>query len=162
MSGIYKAPSGYSFDGEPRLCLVEGGTTWDVRGGQPVMDAGHENGVLISLLTKANWWGNYVLENKYRLPDSNFDNLMEGPIIRSTLIDSEKEVVRVLQYLVEQKVVSKITASIYLDSTGAPVANIEIHGIEGTIETFYLRKHGLNWIRQVTDPAHARLGDGYR
>jgi len=155
-------PSGYSFDGEPRLCMVDGGTTIEVRGGQPVMDAGEENGVLISLFTLPEWWGNYVLDKKYRIEDSKFDEYTSKPVTRSNLIDAEKEAVRALKWRVDQGVASKITADVGVDLAGMLEITIQTHGPKSTIETLLLQKHGLNWVKQATDPAYARLSDDYR
>ena len=87
MTSFYKRQSGYVWDGEPKLCMTANGADWEIRGGQPVMDAGLENWALYSMFTKPGWWGNYAIKGPYRHgEDCEFDDVTEQPLSRSSLI----------------------------------------------------------------------------
>jgi len=160
----YKIPTGYVWDGEPRMCMVDGGVDWEVRGGQPVMDAGIENWALISLFTESDpyWWGNYVLDGEYRLGDSNFVAILKDSITRTGLIDADKEVRRALELMKEKRIASEIKAELAINEQGGLDLVVQVYGPVSTLLNLLIQKHGLNWVMQATDPANERLTDEYR
>jgi len=162
MSYVYKRQPGYNFDGEPKMIMGLNGVTFEFNGGQPVMDAGEENWVTICLGTKPGWWGNNLLEKQYQIGDSDFDTTSKGPITRTMLIDSEKEAVQACQSLVDHGVSSRIEAVVNPRSGGNGIDfKLLVHKPEGNDELFIYQRNGLNWIRQITDPASARISNDY-
>jgi hypothetical protein len=159
---IYKRPIGYNFDGEPKLIMGADGVDIELRGGQPVMDAGLENWAFIGLFSKKGWWGNNVLDADYRIGDSDFDDLTSEPLTRTMLINSDKAARLSLQSMIDKRVASEIVPVISPRSGGLGLDfQMQIRGPQGTIENLLLQKYGLNWVRQTTDPANERLTDAY-
>lgn len=157
----YKRPTGYNYDGEPRLIPTANGTTIEIRGGQPVMDAGIENAALISLLTEPGWFGNEFLDAEYRVGDSTFSQVCEGAITRSTFITAEKEAIRALGWMVDDGIASEIQATITNPNGITIDSEVTIVRPDATTEEIALLKYGPNWTRQGTDPASARLREDY-
>jgi phage gp46-like protein len=157
----YKRPRGYLWDGEPRLVVNENGTTIEIHGGQPVMDAGVENAVLISLLTLPGWWGNQFLEADYRVGDSTFADVCSGSITKTTFIQAENEAKRALKWMVDEGIASEILADVSNREGVAIDSVVTIVRPGGENEDISLRRYGENWIRQGTDPASARLTNDY-
>lgn len=164
MSSFYKRQAGYVFDGEPRLIMTGDGVDWEIRGGQPVMDAGLENWVFYVLFTRSGWWGNNVINGQYRHgEDCEFDDVTEQPLSRSMLIDSENEARRGLKQLVDKGVASEIVAEITPRQAGIGIDfTIEVHSPDADASVILLQKYGLNWQRQIDDPSSERLSDDYR
>jgi phage gp46-like protein len=157
----YKRPTGYNFDGEPRLIPTGNGTTIELHGGQPVMDAGVENAVLISLFTRPGWWGNQYLDTDFRVGDSTFDEVTQGAITRSTFVTAENEAKRALAWMVDDGIASTIDATVANREGLGIDAEVTINRPSGTTEEIALRHYGENWIRQGEDPASARLREDY-
>ncbi len=157
----YKRPTGYNFDGEPRLIMTVDGTEIEIHGGQPVMDAGLENAALISLFTDPGWFGNQFLDKEYQLGDSTFGEITSGAITKTTFVTAEKEAARALQWMVDDGVASEIRATLTNRAGNGIDAEVVIVRPSGTHEQIALRKYGANWIRQSTDPAQARLLGDY-
>ena len=157
----YKRPTGYNFDGEPRLIPTGNGTTIEMHGGQPVMDAGIENAALISLCTRPGWWGNQYLDKEFRVGDSTFDEVTEGAILRSTFVTAENEAKRALEWMIDEGIASSIDASVTNKSSIEIDAEVTINRPDGTTEDIALRHYGDNWLRQCEDPASARLREDY-
>jgi phage gp46-like protein len=155
----YKRPTGYNFDGEPRLVVTDGGTTIEIHGGQPVMDAGIENAALISLLTDPGWFGNQFLETDLRVGDSTFEEVCSGTLTKTTFVKAESEAKRALEWMVDEGIASEIRADVANREGIGIDAVVSIVRPSGEVEDIALRRYGENWIRQTTDPASARLRD---
>lgn len=164
MNTFYKRQSGYVWDGEPKLCMTANGADWEISGGHPVMDAGLENWAMYSLFTKPGWWGNYAIKGPYKHgEDCEFDDVVEQPLSRSTLIDANNEARRGLQLMIEKGIASEIVADVIPREGGLGVDfTIEIHRPSADVSVILLQKYGLNWQRQIIDPASERLSDDYR
>lgn len=157
----YKRPRGYQFDGEPRLIMSANGTTIEIHGGQPVMDAGIENAVQISLFTDPGWFGNLYLDPEYRVGDSTFGQVCEGTLTKTTFVQAENEAKRALKWLVSDGLASEIVASVANRQGIGVDSEVTIVRPSGDEETISHRKYGPNWIRQGEDPASARLREEY-
>lgn len=68
--------------GDPRLILGPDGSRLQFTGGQPLMDGGLENQVLIALFTSPGWCGNALLDYPV---GSDFEIACNQPITRSVL-----------------------------------------------------------------------------
>ena len=157
MRRAYRRPKGYQYDGEPRLIMGNNGTTIEVRGGQPVMDSGIENAVMIALFTRPGWFGNYFLDPEYRIGDCNFSDASEGAITASSFAHAEKEAKRGLKWMVDDRLASSIDASVSNPNSMRIDAEITINRPSGTVEQIGLQKYGGSWVRQCDDPANERL-----
>lgn len=156
----YKKSEGYNYDGEPLILVTVNGTTFEFRGGQPVMDGGMQNWAIIGLGTKPGWWGNHLLEKENQIGDSDFDDVIKSTITQSMLVDAEKEARRALKSMIDTGVASRIEAIIEPQSGFGVNFIIKIYKPDSTIETLFFQKYGGRWINQATDPAYARATDG--
>lgn len=157
----YKRPTGYAFDGDPKLIMTPDGTTMEFNGGQPVMDAGLENAALISLFTDSEWWGNQYLDGEFRIDDGAFNEIMSGAITRTTFVQAENEIKRALKWMVDDGLASEIEATVTNRAGTGIDLEVNILAPSGTRATLALRRYGANWIRQADDPATARLNNVY-
>lgn len=153
----YKRPTGYNFDGEPRLIMTANGTTIEVRGGQPVMDAGIESAVLVSLFTLPGWFGNYFLDKDFHVGESTFETLISGVLTASNFAQAEKEAKRALAWMVDDRIASSIDVDVSNPSGIRVDVEITINRPDETEEKLMLRKYGGVWLRQGEDPASSRL-----
>lgn len=86
------------FQGDPKLFLTQDGVDLHFVSGQPVMDAGFENQVMISLFTKSGWWGNSLISNIDQQIGSDFEDKAKGSINLKKLSQVEQDAERVLKY----------------------------------------------------------------
>lgn len=144
------------FEGDPRLFLDENGSSLKFVGGQPVMDGGLENAVLISLFTKQGWIGNTVFPDAAVHIGSDYENSFRKVITITAILDIKQAAERALQWLIDVGVASEITVV---------VANIESYSIRTTITIkppmlpafdLILTRNGTNWIIQKNNPAYVR------
>lgn len=155
----YKRPTGYNFDGEPRLIMTANGTTIEVRGGQPVMDSGIESAVLVSLFTNPGWFGNYFLDKDFHVgdDDESFEDLISGNITASRFSQAEKVGKNRLKWMSEDRISSGTDIEVTNPSGIRVDVEITINRPDETEEKLMLRKYGGVWLRQGEDPASARL-----
>ena len=85
----------YSFEGDPKLFLEINGATLNYNDGQPDMEQGLENQILLSLFTKEGWCGNIFLPPENRV-SSDFERKCSVAINLSGLADIEDSAVRAL------------------------------------------------------------------
>lgn len=86
------------FQGDPKLFLTPDGVDLHFVSGNPIMDAGFENQVMISLFTKSGWWGNSLISNADQQIGSDFEEKAKGPITLKKLSEVEQNAKRVLKY----------------------------------------------------------------
>jgi hypothetical protein len=135
------------YSGDPRLTLSPAGADLTYRDGQPVMDAGLENYVLISLFTRPGWCGNLLLPPASRI-GSDFEDACARSITLSALADIANAVERALRsaYFPDIKVTVTNPRSNWLSI-------IITLGSGGVIT---LDRRGLLWEAQTLDPASRR------
>lgn len=148
---------GYQWEGEPRIVLTEDGATMEFKGGQPVMDTGLENAVLISLFTDEGWTGNAFQNDSVARIGSRFEQVAKGSITRTMLNETAQEAERALAWLVKEKIAGSIKATARNRSGFGVDVTIEIHPLTGGVRTIVVSRYGQNWISQITDPAQERL-----
>ena len=64
------------YQGDPKITISpysDGGINYEF--GQPVMDTGLENAIIISLGTLPGWWGNLLMKKESQKIGSEYDNL---------------------------------------------------------------------------------------
>lgn len=133
--------------GDPRLVLGPDGSKLVFRGGQPVMDMGLENAVLIALFTSNGWCGNSLLRNGI---GSDFEEKCNQPITRKSLNEIRDAAERALradifgkvQVVVKNISGNRIDVGILLRRSSVIVA---------------LTRNSGAWVYQTVDPAYLRL-----
>lgn len=142
--------------GDPKITMENDGADLVFRGGQPVMDSGLENAVLISLFSGAEWFGNAFAQPSARI-ESRFYPLSLKAITGSRLAELERAVKADLKSLVEQGVIAEPVVRVSNPSGERLLAEITIAPPGGTAETIRLSRYGANWSVQTTHPANTRI-----
>lgn len=149
------------YDGDPRLILGADGSRLEYKGGQPVMDKGVENIILIDLFTQNagenshtnGWCGNHLMRSESAKVGSNFvDQTLNQPMTINGLEN------------IEAAQVEALTRSPYgeVESTASNPKGDEISiltNVESPAGTFTIRTDAVSqrWQAQVSDPANERL-----
>ena len=136
------------FSGDPRLILGVNGWTIDYEGGQPVMDAGLENFVIISLFTRPGWCGNAYLSPAEQIGSDFLDTCAQALTLQ-TLADIENAALRAV-------------ASDAFEGTTVSVVNPNGWDLQVTFnfangEQLKLFRKALLWANQAANPASGRL-----
>jgi phage gp46-like protein len=145
------------FSGDPAIKMTPGGATIVVRGGQPEMDRGLENTVLLALFVEKGWWGNELFDNKTQRIGSDFENVARRTMTVSTLLNAQSAGYNAIKDLVDKHVANdiRVVASNPRSNTVDVTILIEPPGRD--VVALSVRKHGDNWIAQKLDPAHERI-----
>lgn len=139
------------FQGDPRLFLNADGSSLIFRGGQPIMDKGLENFVLISLFTKKGWFGNSIVRERYHI-GSDFEEALNQPIT----IDSFNNIRIAAEKALDHPSIGKITVNVSNPINFRLDVLIRIEPPGQPEENFLLTKDGLNWFFQKIDPANEK------
>jgi phage gp46-like protein len=127
------------YSGDPRLTLSPAGADLTYKDGQPVMDAGLENYVLISLFTRPGWCGNVLLPPASRI-GSDFEETCARSITLSTLADIANAAERALR-------------SAYFPDIKVTVTNPRSNWLSIAIrlgnQAITLDRRGLLWLSQL-------------
>lgn len=144
------------FEGDPKLFLDENGSSLKFVGGQPIIDGGLENAVLISLFTKQGWIGNTVFPDAAVHLGSDYENSFRKVITITTILDIKQAAERALQWMIDVGVASEIIVD---------VVNVQSYSIQTTITIkpptlhifdLILTRNGQNWVIQKNNPAYSR------
>lgn len=141
------------FSGDPYLTLGPNGSTLTYIGGQPVMDQGFENQVVIALFTRPGWAGNTFFADQNQRIGSDFVEAANQPITLQSLVDIEQAAVRALDSPAFGRVIvtatnpvsDRLEVRILIEPPGQDSAEI------------ILTRSGLNWQAQAANPAHERV-----
>ena len=145
------------FQGDPKLVLDENGADIIVRGGQPIMDQGLENAVLISLHTREGWCGNVLMREPSQQLGAKYEEALLQPITRTSLNNVRNAAIKALQWLMDSKIASRVEALVK-NTTGARIESlILIAPFAGNVLALLDTKNGLNWISQIYDPASEKI-----
>ena len=80
------------YQGDPRLFLDSDGSFLKFTGGQPVMDRGLENIVLISLFTRPGWPGNVLFQDENQKIGSDFLDIANQSITLRLLLKTHRAI----------------------------------------------------------------------
>ena len=140
------------YQGDPRLFLDGNGAYIKFKGGQPVMDRGLENMVLMKLFTRSGWPGNVLFLNPAERIGSDFELSLEQPITLTSLNNIRNAAIRALSdpAFGSVDVVVTNSESYRIDI----IITIEPPGQD--IQKLLVTRNGLNWIAQKLDPAYKR------
>jgi len=151
--------SKFQLDGDPKIGIEDNGAELYFYGGQPVMDQGIENAVLISLFTADGWAGNALLTGKNEAIGSDYERFATEEAITITTLDRLAERARAaLSWMVSSGLAASVNVEA-INPTGRQlqvIINIVPPG-GGNVETLLVAKNGPNWIAQIIDPAHDRI-----
>jgi len=129
-----------------RMTLTADGSSLTFVGGQPIMDDGLENLVLISLFTGRGWCGNKVL----KVPiGSDFEQSCNQPITLRSLNEIRNAAERALV----SPLLGKVTVSVSNPANNRLMVTVLV---ERTGVELSLLREGGNWWFQDNDPAHRR------
>lgn len=141
------------FSGDPYLTLGPNGSRLTFVGGQPVMDQGLENQVVISLFTDEGWEGNAFIADPDRKVGSDFMAATRKPITLSSLTGIEQAAVRALK----SPAFGRVTATATNPTSNSLRVEILIEPPGQDSKTIILTRNGLNWQAQALNPAHGRV-----
>lgn len=145
------------YQGDPKLTLDENGADLTFKGGQPVMDQGLENAVLISLFSRKGWTGNVLVSDPNQKVGSDFEEKVNQSITISVLNDIRQAGIRALQWMID----SGLASNIEIEVTNPTAKNLRvvilIQPPGQDIKVLLLTKHGLNWLAQSLDPANLKV-----
>ena len=141
------------YSGDPYLILGPNGSRLTFVGGQPIMDQGFENQVVISLFTEPDWEGNAFIADPDKKIGSDFMAATRKPITLSSLTDIEQAAVRALS----NPAFGRVTATATNPVSNALRVEILIEPPGQDSQTIILTRHGLNWQAQALNPAHERV-----
>lgn len=144
------------FDGQPRLILTPNGSTITYVGGQPIMDEGWENYILIRLFTGEGWAGNTLLDDPNQRVGSDFEEESSKPITVASLNNTNEAAERALQPAVDNGLFSSVRIETTNPDGFALQVKIFVIFPGGDTGILILTKNSLNWIAQKINPAHKR------
>lgn len=145
----------HNYEGDPCLYIDEHGSYLKIDQGQPVMDAGIENAVLISLLTRTGWCGNIFFKDPKKI-GSRFLQVADKPITRQSSLDLEDAARKALDWLIDTGTAREVEVRILNTSTSRELV-ILIHPPSASWnkqKMIRLINSGINWQYQREIPAH--------
>lgn len=145
------------YQGDPALFLSENGSRMIFKGGQAILDAGFENAVKISLMTKQGWIGNDLFRNENKKVGSDFLKINEGSITLQGLNLREQSAKKALQWMIDSGIAQEIEVAIENPTGYILDYYILIKPPGKTAQELFFTKNGSNWIAQRFDPAHERV-----
>jgi len=151
---------GYQYDGDPKLSITESGSDIESIGGQPVMDRGLENYVLISMFTRKGWAGNSVLKALgHAEVGEDFEVLSLNKALTISAMESQASAAKkALSGMVKAGLASKVDVEWRNPEKDVYVLTPIIHPPgNGSAASFMLTKNGPNWNNQKKDPAYQRV-----
>jgi phage gp46-like protein len=140
------------FQGDPAVKITANGADMVFMGGQPVMDQGLENAVLISLFTLPGFWGNSILPvaqqigSEYQQPRTVIDI--------ETIDDINRSAEDALEWMLDTGIASSVDVET-VNPTGQITTRIKIAPPGENLQEFIFTQNGQNWISQAVNPAHA-------
>jgi phage gp46-like protein len=145
------------FQGDPRIVIDEDGADLDFQAGQPVMDRGIENSVLLSLFTAADWVGNVLMDKPTQKYKGKFLEAIDQPINASALTDIRNAALVDLNWMLETGLAAELDASVSNPQSNTLKVLIVVKPPTSDLEVFLLTNNGLLWTSQTVDPANERL-----
>lgn len=146
------------FQGDPAVKITEDGAKMKFINGQPVMDQGLENAVLISLFTKKGYWGNALITEESRKIGSDVEITALDPIVSIQSINNMTDAIdKALAWMTDTKLSQENEITVTNPTSNNLRATIKITPPGRDSQTLLFLKNGLNWISQAQNPAHERL-----
>lgn len=141
--------------GDPKITMGKDGADLTIKGGQPIMDSGLENAVMISLFSEAEWFGNaFFGASKI---ESKFYPLSLKAITLSRLAELEQAIKADLAPLVAKGVMSDPTVTVSNPTGSRLDVSITVHPPGADALTILLSRYGANWAVQTSNPANEKV-----
>ena len=142
--------------GDPKVTLTKDGADLTFRGGQPVMDSGLENAVMISLFSGAAWFGNVYMPKAGQVK-SRFYPLTLKTITASRLAELENAAKADLAPLVSAGAIADPSVRVTNPDGNRLDVTITISPPGSDAVTILLSRYGANWAVQTSNPANERV-----
>lgn len=150
------------FQGDPKLILGPDGSSLVYKGGQPVMDQGIENAIMIPLFTKKKgksinqkgWWMNLLWSNPVNQSGSDYvETVINQPLTLNGLANIEKAAAKALTNPLFGNVNSEVTN---------PEANridnkITVSSPGKDVDFLAVSENSENWRAQAFAPANENI-----
>ena len=149
------------FEGDPRLILGPDGSTIEYKGGQPVMDQGLENQLLIDLFTLdqdqttgAEWWGNLTFPDPLEQIGSSYvRDVINEPLTLNGLANIEQSAGKALTDPIYGEITSDVT-----NPESTRINNIvRVSSPGNDVEILATTTNSVNWKAQANEPAYRNL-----
>lgn len=144
------------FAGDPALKITENGAFLQFIGGQPIMDQGLNNAVLISLFTKPGWWGNTLIPDPNKKVGSEYQKI-RTVIDVATVRDVSEAADEALRWMTDTGLVNNIEIQTVNPAGDQIRTAINFYPPGNDVQSFLFTKNGLSWIGQATNPAYKRF-----
>lgn len=144
------------YQGDPKMKIGENGSYFTFNGGQPIMDAGIENAIYISLFTRKGWAGNIVLRKQSEKVGSDFELACEQPFTKSSLAEIESAGRLALQWMLDEGILAELDVAARVYNGVLTVLFTVKPPFSENPQRLLLTKNGVNWAAQILDPAHRR------
>ena len=139
------------YQGDPLIRINGNGMDITVLGGQPKMDNGLVNSVILSLFPKP-WFMNAIIENEIEHVGSNFVSFInDNPITISNLNKARSIGLDSLQWMIEETLVSEIDIRLRNPEGKQVQVLILIKPPGKTAIAILATKYGLNWKIQLNE-----------
>ena len=145
------------YQGDPRIVIDEDGADLDIQAGQPVMDRGIENSVLLSLFTEADWIGNTLVDKPTQRFGGKFLKAVLQPITATALTDIRNAALSDLEWMIETGLAEEIDVNVRNPQSNKLKVLLVVKPPKSDLEVFLLTNNGLLWVSQTIDPANERL-----
>ena len=145
------------FQGDPRIVIDEDGAELEFQAGQPVMDRGIENSVLLSLFTSSDWIGNTLVDKPTQRFGGKFLASVDQPITATALTDIRNAILSDLNWMIETGLAEEIDVSVRNPQANKLKILVVVKPPKSDLEVFLLTNNGLLWVSQTVDPANERL-----
>ena len=146
------------FQGDPAVSITEDGAKMKFINGQPVMDSGLHNAVLISLFTKKGYWGNALITEESKKIGSDVEVTALEPIVSIQSINNMTDAIdKALSWMTDTKLSQENDITVTNPSSNNLRATIKITPPGRDSQTLLFLKNGINWIGQAQNPASGRL-----
>lgn len=141
------------YQGDPALVLTERGSKLVFKGGQPVMDQGIENLVLISLFTRPGWIGNTLFQDPAQQLGSDFLDAAN----QSITVDSLNDIAQAAERALDDPVFGNVRVTVSNPKSQRINVIIRLEPPGQDSMDLLLEKNGLNWIFQALNPVNERI-----
>jgi len=146
------------YAGDPAVTITPDGAKMKFINGQPVMDQGLHNAVLISLFTKKGYWGNSLITEESKKIGSDVEKTALEPIVSMQSINNMTDAIdKALSWMTDTKLSKDNEITVTNPSSNNLRATIKITPPGRDSQTLLFLKNGLNWIGQALNPAHTRM-----
>ena len=146
------------YAGDPAVTITPDGAKMKFINGQPVMDQGLENAVLISLFTKKGYWGNALITEESKKIGSDVEKTALEPIVSIQSINNMTDAIdKALSWMTDTKLSKDNEITVTNPSSNNLKATIKITPPGRDSQTLLFLKNGINWIGQAHNPANERM-----